>query len=348
MSRPLVTELTPAGAPSRHFPAPPDAAELADLIPEASRRAAPLDLPALDEATLVGHFAGLGLLDPVGDGADALIARAAAIPALRRFHPRQPLSTVQGALEAAHEVGRALAALTGLDRFSLQPPTVAVARRAALQIARAAFARTQPDRGEVVASIGPAATEAAELGLAVLEAPRLPSGDLDVDALMEIAGPATAAVVASWLTPSGAFERNLLAAGEVAHACGALFVVDATGLRSLAGRTRLQEAGADVCWLGLCELWAGAVSGAVGVRTALTECLPTPILGKTRAGYELDDELPGTIGRIAAGPCHVDDALAVYVRLLVLGADGLRERAERIVAAANGAGCGGRLRLTLP
>jgi glycine dehydrogenase subunit 2 len=151
---------------------------------------------------------------------------------------------------------------------------------------------------------------------------------------MDAVGPQTLAVVGSWLTPGGAFERNLLAAGEVAHAQGALLVVDGGGLASLAGRTRLAEAGVDACWLSLRELCPAAATAAVGVRTSLTEFLPSPLVGKTRGGYALDDELPGTIGRLAVAPAPVADVLAVYASLLTLGDAGLRARGIRLALEA--------------
>ena len=330
MAKPLLTALAASGPPTQHFPPVPD--DALGPIPGSHRRAQPPALPALDESTLRAHFAELAAV-----AGPAAVVRAAALPALGHCHPAQPLSTVQGLLEAAHQVARALAALTGIDRFSLQPPTLAAAERGALLVAKARFARAEADRDEIVtAPDGPAAA-AEGLGLTVRAVPRLASGDLDVDALMDAVGPRTAAVAARWLTPDGAFERNLLAAGEVAHAQGALLVVDASGLAELAGRTRLAEAGVDACWLSLRELCPIAASAALGVRTPLTELLPSPIIGKTRGGYELDDELPATIGPLSPSAAPIADVLAAYVALLALGADGLRARGARLALEANAA-----------
>jgi len=359
MGKPLIFELPSSAAPMRCFPEPPD--EAAEAIPPAHRRTVPLPIPALDEPTLQEHFAEMASPGARNWPGAACVARGLSIPGLTRLHPRQSAATAQGALEIAHEVARALAAATGLDRFSLQPPTLAAARRAALQVAKASFARTQPDRNEVVGLSGSAALGAAEeLGLVARSIPRLPNegasgchaqvptwacpgstlkqelergtppvpvgvcGDWDLDALVGAVGPRTVAIVASWLRPSGAFERSLPSLAEVAHAHGALLCVDATGLGALLGRTRLREAGADVAWVSLSELCPSARSAALGVRAPLTEFLPVPLVGKGREGYELDDELTGSIGPLALGPFHLPDALAVYVRLLGLGAEGLR------------------------
>ena len=73
-----------------------------------------------------------------------------------------------------------------------------------------------------------------------------------------------------------------------------------------------------MAWVSLSELCPSARSAAIGVRASLTEFLPVPLVGKGREGYELDDELSGSIGPLALAPFHLFDALAVYVCLLSL------------------------------
>lgn len=330
MSSRLITDLPPRAPAARLFPEPPEAAiACVEQMPAELRRTSAPPLPALDEAALRQHLSALATVpQPTWPGAAAAV-RAAALPGLSALHPLQPPPTCQGALEILHEVARALAALTGLDRFSLQPACLEDAERAAVRLARASAARTQPHRNQVLAPAGsPALSQARDLGLVPRPLGRLPSGDLDTEALAAAAGPATLLVVASWLTPAGAFDRALAAAGHVAHAHGALFGVDATGLAQLAGHTRLREAEADLGWLSLGELAPAATSAALGVRAALTECLPTPLVGKERRGYGLDSELHNTIGPLSFGPARLADALLAYVALRTLGAEGLRRRAE--------------------
>jgi len=329
MARPLLTERPPCGRPACRFAAP--SAPLGDALPPEHRRAAPPDLPALDEETLRTHFALLAQLERAPWPGAAAAARAAHLPGLTRLHPEQPQETIQGALEVLHDVARALAALTGLERFSLQPRTFETAARGALLVARASLARTQPARTHLVAPAGSLALRLARHArLQPHPIERLPSGELDIDALDEAVGDATALVAAAWLTPSGAFERGLTAAAEVAHTRGALLAADATGLARLAGHTRLREAGVDIAWLHLAELCPEATGAAIGVRSPLTEALPGPLVGKTPAGFELDAELSRSIGPLALTPGHLDDALAVWIAIHTLGEDGLRDRATRL------------------
>ncbi len=295
-----------------------------EVIPEEQRRGAPPAFQALDEDTLREHFAAAisqrGLWRP----AVADFERAARLPGLMATHPLQPAETVQGALEIAHQVARTLAAVTGLESFSLQPASEGDAIRAALMVARRAFERTQPQRLEVIApQEHPSLGVARDLGLRVLETARLPAGELDLDALSGLAGEATLVVIASWLGPSGRFEPNIAAAADVAHAHGALMCLDATGWRRLAGTVRARDAGADLACLPLSELSPLASGVALGVRAELTEALPLPLVGKERRGFILDTDLPRSIGRMALAPARLPEVLAAYLAIRRRGGAGL-------------------------
>ena len=134
-----------------HFPEPgQEALQCLQHVPAPLRRATPPALAAGVEEALRARFADLAALPrPSWPGA-AAARRAAGLPGLSSLHPHQPAPTLQGALEVMHEAARALAALTGLDRWSLQPPSLPVAERAAVRLALASFARTQPGRTAIV------------------------------------------------------------------------------------------------------------------------------------------------------------------------------------------------------
>ncbi len=335
MPKPLITELPAAARAPQHLPAPGEEARRGlDELPVALRRTAHVARPALDEATIRAHFADLAALgSPDWPGA-AAARRAVGLDGLGALHPQQPSQTLQGALEIIHEVARALAAIAGLGRFSLQPPCISVAERAAVRLAVASFARTEQARTEVVATedCGSLA-RAREMGLVVHPIGRLASGDVDLEALEGAVGLATALVATSWLTPAGRLDRNLAAAGQVAHVHGALLGVDATGLARLAGHASLREVEADIAWLWLSELCPAAKGAALGVRSTLTQYLPSPLVGKDREGYCLDDELPVSVGPLALTTAPLADALLLYVTLRYLGEAGLRQRAAEM---ANG------------
>lgn len=341
MPKPLLTELPASRHAHCYLPEPAAEARAAvSSLGATMLRAAPLGLVAVDEATLRSHFADIAALHhPEWPGA-AMARRAFGLEGFGAIHPRQPAQTIQGALEIIHEITRALSAITGLGRFSLQPACVAVAKLAAVKLAVASFARTEPSRTEVVAAEDSRLLEcAAQLGLVARPVARLASGDVDVEALEGAVGPTTALVAASWLTPVGRLDRNLAAAGQVAHVRGALLGVDATGLGLLAGHTSLREVEADVAWLGLSELCPAATGAALGVRSSLTQYLPSPLVGKDREGFGLDDELPATVGPLALTAAPLGDALLLYITLRTLGGAGLCQRACEL---SNSLALGGR------
>ena len=285
-----------------------------DLIPEEHRRERPPAFQPLDEATLWEHFAPAASQRGPWRGGVALWERAARLPGLMATHPLQPAETVQGVLEITHQVARTLAAVTGLEAFTLQPASEADAVRAALMVARRAFERTQAQRLEVIAPREhPSLEVARDLGLRPQEVGRLPGGELDLDALADLAGEATLVVVAPWLKPSGAFEPNIAAAADVAHAHGALVCLDGSGWHRLMGTVRARDAGADLAWLPLWELTPLASGVALGVRAELTEALPLPLVGKERTGFILDADLPRSIGRMALAPARLPEVMAAYL-----------------------------------
>lgn len=310
----------PREPPARTIPAVPAEAGGA-VIPAEHCRSAPPAFQALDEGTLRDHFAPMVFFRGWWKtGLAAEFERAARLPGLAATHPLQPPQTVQGILEVAHEVARSLAAITGLESFSLQAASAADAQRAALLVARAAFERTRPERREVVAPADSATLGLADaLGLRPRAAPRLPGGELDLDGLLAAVGDATLVVVAGWLKPSGDFDPNIAAAADVAHAHGALMCLEARGWWELVGTVRARDVGADLAWLELHELTPLAPGAALGVRSELTEALPAPLVGKERRGYILDGELPRSIGRLAIAPFRFPQVLAVYLALRAAG-----------------------------
>ena len=314
-----LARLRPRERPTETLPTVPDGAR--DLVAPGHRRASPPEFEALDEATLRERFAPILALRGAWGAGAAEFERAARLPGLAAIHPFQPPETIQGVLEVVHQTARSLSAITGLEAFSLQPATVRDAQRAALLVVRAVYERAQPGRVEVVAPGGETILEVAEeLGLKPVEIGRLPGGELDLDSLADVMGEATMVVAAPWLKPSGGFDANVAAAADVAHVHGALMCVDASGWRALLGAVRVRDVGADLAWLPLGELTPLATAVALGVRSELTEALPTPLVGKERGGFILDGDLPRTIGRMALAPARFPDVLAFYIALRTLGA----------------------------
>src|SRR5438552_19170042 len=125
---PLLSEIHEAGRAGRHVRGSEDADA---LIPNEFRRRASLDLPEITEPQVVRHFTHLAQLNyavdtgmyPLGSCTmkynPKVNDRIAALFA--DLHPKQPQSTVQGALTLLAELEAMLAKLTGMDAVTLQP-----------------------------------------------------------------------------------------------------------------------------------------------------------------------------------------------------------------------------------
>ena len=130
---PLLFEL---GRPGRTGGYVPETSAALDekALPAGARRKTPLGLPELSEVEVIRHFTHLSTMNhnldrdlyPLGSCTMKHNPRVneeiAALPGFAKIHPWQPDDTVQGALAVLFHLERILAALTGMDAFTLQPP----------------------------------------------------------------------------------------------------------------------------------------------------------------------------------------------------------------------------------
>src|SRR5437879_12265375 len=141
---PLLSEIHEAGRAGRHVRGSEDADA---LIPNEFRRRASLDLPEITEPQVVRHFTHLAQLNyavdtgmyPLGSCTmkynPKINDRIASLFA--DLHPKQPQSTVQGALTLLAELEGMLAKLTGMDPVTMQPAAGAQAEFTAILMFKA-------------------------------------------------------------------------------------------------------------------------------------------------------------------------------------------------------------------
>ena len=131
-------------------------AELRRWIPSALERKREPHLPELSEPEVVRHFLNLSQKNysvdtnfyPLGSCTmkynPKINEDMAAHPKFAHLHPYQPEESVQGILRIFYELEQWLLALTGMDRFSLQPAAGAQGELLGMMIARA-FHRANND-----------------------------------------------------------------------------------------------------------------------------------------------------------------------------------------------------------
>lgn len=267
-------------------------------VPTDERRAADAELPECDEMTVVRHYTNhsennFGVLNgfyPLGSCTmkynPPINEEIANMPEFANLHPLQPTSTVQGAAEAELELRHALATLTGMADFTLNPCAGAHGELTGLMIIRAYHeSRKDSARKKVIvpdSAHGTNPASAAVCGLEVVEVKSTPEGLVDVEDLKPLLGPDIAAMMMTNPNTLGLFEKEIPEIAKLVHDCGGLMYYDGANLNPLLGVCRPGDMGFDVMHVNLHKTFStphgggGPGSGPVGVRKGLEQFLPTP------------------------------------------------------------------------
>lgn len=270
-------------------------------LPQNLRREQDAELPECDELTVVRHYTNLshnnfGVNDgfyPLGSCTmkynPAINEEIAAIKEFAGLHPLQDASTCQWALNIYHEVQKALAELTGLSEFTLNPCAGAHGELTGLMVIRS-YHQSHNDnhRTKVIipdSAHGTNPASAAVCGLEIVEVKSLADGTIDVDSLKEVIaahGNEIAAMMMTNPNTVGMFEKNIPEIAQLIHDCGGLMYYDGANLNPMLGIARPGDMGFDVMHINLHKTFStphgggGPGSGPVGVRQGLEPFLPTP------------------------------------------------------------------------
>jgi glycine dehydrogenase subunit 2 len=134
---------------------------------------------------------------------------------------------------------------------------------------------------------------------------------------------------------------------RLVHEAGGLVYGDGANLNALLGILRPGDVGFDIMHFNLHKTFStphgggGPGSGPVGVAEHLSEYLPSPIVTVVEEGDEDNPPLFGfknpknSIGRMKAFYGHFGVHIRAYTYIIMLGAEGLRDVAEKAVLNAN-------------
>ncbi len=323
-----------------------------DLPAHLLRSAAPR-LPECDELTVARHYTNLshdnfGVNDgfyPLGSCTmkynPAIDEEVAAIGAFAATHPEQAMHHDHPMLRIYTQLRQALAELTGLSEFTLNPCAGAHGELTGLMIIRAYHehrgdaARTKVLIPDSAHGTNPAS--AAVCGLEVVEVRSLPDGTIDVSHLEELLSAIGSEVAAMMMTnPNtlGIFEPRVLDITAKVHAAGGLMYYDGANLNALLGCCRPGDMGFDVCHVNLHKTFAtphgggGPGSGPVGVRKGLEAFLPLPYVMVDAEGRHRvltrREERPLSIGSIGAYLGNYGVLIKALAYILSLGREELR------------------------
>ena len=345
----LIFELSKTGRKGYSLPANTYEHATAEL-PAALLRQEEAQLPECDEMTVVRHYTNLshnnfGVNDgfyPLGSCTmkynPIINEELSALPEFTQLHPMQPLETCQHALGLYYNLQEALAELTGLSEFTLNPCAGAHGELTGLMIIRAYHeSRGDGQRTKVLipdSAHGTNPASAAVCGLEVVEVKSLPNGQVDVDDLKRLVSECGDAVAAMMMTnPNtlGIFEQAIPEITELIHHCGGLMYYDGANLNPMLGVCRPGDMGFDVMHINLHKTFStphgggGPGSGPVGVRAGLEPFLPTPrvVIGDEGL-FGIRREDGESLGSVGAFFGNFGVMVKAYVYILSLGRENMK------------------------
>lgn len=360
MREPLIYDLGAPGRQGVRMPEPdvPAADIPADLIRD------DLDLPEVDELTVVRHFLRLSQLNhgidkdfyPLGSCTmkynPKLNEDVARLPGFAHIHPYQDPRTVQGALEVMFELQEWLKELGGFESVSLQPAAGAhgeftgILMMRAYHLANGDTKRTKMLIPNSAHGTNPASTTMS--GLTVVELPSDDRGNVDLEALRRECDDTVVGLMITNPNTLGLFEEHIVEVIETVHACGGLVYGDGANFNALMGIVRPGDLGFDVMHFNLHKTFStphgggGPGSGPVGASERLAAFLPGPIVELVEEAAD-EDEAPiydwlmpdQTIGRMKAFYGQFGMHVRALAYMLVYGGEGLRKVSEMAVLNAN-------------
>jgi glycine cleavage system P protein (glycine dehydrogenase) subunit 2 len=357
VTEPLAFEKSRDSLPGPRLPAA-GVPELAPgkVLPKGALRKSPPGLPRLSEPELMRHFSRLGAMNysisknfyPLGSCTmkynPVVNEVAASLPGFALLHPYQPEETVQGALELMWDLERALCAVVGMDRMSLQPAAGAHGEWTGLRMIQAFHEDRGDERTEVLvpdSAHGTNPASAALCGFKVVEVKSAPDGRVSLPDLEAKLSERTAAIMLTNPNTVGTFEKDILEIAGLVHAVGAKLYYDGANLNALMGICRPGDMGFDVVHLNLHKTFTtphgggGPGAGPVGVKGELEPYLPTPTVAGSNGQFSLDYERPKSIGRVRSFYGNFGMLVRALTYILAMGGDGLTQASNDAVLAAN-------------
>ena len=267
--------------------------------------------------------------------------------AFNRLHPFVPRDQAQGYDVIVQELSSWLAEITGFHAVSLQPNSGASGEYAGLLVIRA-YHQHRDEAHRTVCLVPESAhgtnpASAVMAGMKVVTVKSTEGGDIDLDDLRAKAekhADNLAALMITYPSTHGVFEREIREICDVVHEHGGQVYMDGANMNAQVGLARPGEYGPDVCHLNLHKTFAiphgggGPGMGPIGVAEHLVPFLPGPVVRREGDRFTLHED-PQSIGRVREFMGNAPQVLKAYAWARAMGAEGLREAADISVLANN-------------
>ncbi|MCR8643510.1 aminomethyl-transferring glycine dehydrogenase subunit GcvPB [Paenibacillus sp. N1-5-1-14] len=331
--------------------------EKQELIPAHMLREKAAELPEVYEVDVIRHYTALSRRNfgidngfyPLGSCTmkynPKINEDVARYAGFAKIHPYQPESSIQGALELLYTLQNDLAALTGMDKVTLQPAAGAHGEWTGLMMIRAYHEARGDKRMKVIVPDSSHGTNPASATVAGFETVTIKSNDrglVDLEALQAAVGNDTAALMLTNPNTLGLFEEQIEDIARIVHEAGGLLYYDGANSNAIMGITRPGDMGFDVVHLNLHKTMStphgggGPGAGPVGVKAKLIPYLPKPSVERREDGtYYFDYDRPESIGRVKAFYGNFGILVRAYTYMRTYGPEGLRRVSECAVLNAN-------------
>ncbi len=224
--------------------------------------------------------------------------RIVQLPGINDIHPLAPASHLQGLMAIYYEMQEMLALCAGMETVSLQPVAGAQGEFAAIRcIQEYHRSNGEPSRDKVIipdSAHGTNPASAAMCGYQIIEIPSAADGRIDLDALRAVVGPDTAAMMVTNPNTLGVFEPQIAEAAAIVHDAGGQMYYDGANFNAILGKTSPGLMGFDAVHYNLHKTFAqphgggGPGSGPIGVKSHLSDFLPSPIVSRSESDSGLD------------------------------------------------------------
>jgi len=329
---------------------------LSNHIEEKYLAKTPPSLPEVSELDIVRHYTGLSRKSfgvdlgfyPLGSCTmkynPKINEDIARFQGFAHIHPFQPEDTVQGAMKVIYDLDKFLCAITGMNRFTLQPAAGAHGEFTGLLIAKAYFKSKGQKRSVVIVPDSAHGTNPASATMCGFKTVQVKSdrrGCIDIEKLKEVLNEETAVLMLTNPNTLGLFEEDILKITEMVHDAGALLYYDGANLNAILGICRPADLGFDIVHLNLHKTFStphgggGPGAGPVGVTEKLSPYLPVPLVDMKDDHYYFNYDIPHTIGKVGTFYGNFSILLRAYAYILTCGKEHIRKVGEIAVLNAN-------------
>lgn len=259
------------------------------------------------------------------------------LPGFMGIHPLAPINQAEGYQELITELGELLQTLTGFEGISFQPNSGAAGEYAGLRVIRSyleSIGEGHRDKVIIPASAhGTNPASAIQAGYSTITCASNERGDVDMDDFKEKIqkyGKEIAALMITYPSTHGIFEKDIAEICRLTHECGAQVYMDGANMNGQVGLTSPGFIGADVCHLNLHKTFAsphgggGPGVGPICVAKHLIPHLP----GHTSTGNASNQVSSARYGSAGILPI-------TYGYIKMMGIEGLTQATKIAILSAN-------------